>query len=72
MNPYYKFLSHVFASEPCNRSYLERTAGGQFRKVIDECISQKLITVSGKNQYGEDLYSITTKGKQIVDHPETK
>ena len=67
MSPYYNFLFLVLAHGQSTRFHLESLERGKFRDLIDECIAQKYIMVCGKNKSGDALYSITSKGRQIID-----
>lgn len=68
MNPYYKFLYILWANGPYNWSNLKRIARNQPEGIIDECLAKHLIAVVGQNQIGEDLYSVTSEGRQILDN----
>ena len=65
-------LQLLEAQQPCNRRHLERTAGGRYKGLIDECVAQGLIEMRGTNSVGEDLYYITEYGTKILNNPSTK
>ena len=67
MGPYYNFLLLVFTHGRSSRFHLENLERGKFKDLIDECLAQKYIMVCGKNKSGDALYSITSKGRQIID-----
>lgn len=71
-------LQHAFLLEISGRpegstlSHLKRIGYGRYVEIIPKCIREGLIEIRRKNTLGEDLYFISSKGKEFLVNPKEK